>query len=112
MSLIDDYLKNVTEPQKSQLERVRTIIKDLLPGAEEVISYGMPGFKYHGKYVIGFAAFKDHLSLFPTAEPIEVLKDRLKDYKLAKGTIQFTVDTPVPQEIIEELVKIRLTSIG
>ena len=60
MSVIDDYLDNVTEPQRNELERVRRIVKHLVPdGAEEVISYGMPTFRYRGKSLIHFAAFKN-----------------------------------------------------
>ena len=70
MSVVDDYLKNLPEPQKAELERIRKIVKQTVPEAEEVISYGVPGFKYKGKYLITFAAFKDHLSLFPGSAPI------------------------------------------
>src|ERR1051326_4167101 len=104
MSVIDDYLKNVSELQKQQLGRIRKIIKRTLPEAEEVISYGIPAFKYKGKYVIGFAAFKDHMSLFPTSRPIEEMKEKLAKFKLSKGTIQFTADDPIPVVIIKELI--------
>ena len=111
MSVLDDYLESVTQPQKNELERIRKIVKELAPEAEEVISYGMPGFKYHGKYVVGFAAFRDHLSLFPTAKPIAMLEKKLQPYKISKGTIQFTEANPIPEQLIKELVKIRLADI-
>lgn len=111
MSAVDEYLKVVAEPQKAQLERVRKIVRQLVPEAEEVISYGMPGFTYKNKYLMGYAAFKDHLSLFPTSAPVEALKAKLKDFKLSKGTIQFTVAKPVPETLIQELVKIRRDAI-
>lgn len=112
MSVVDDYLAEVDEPQRAELERIRQIVKRAAPAAEEVISYGMPVFKYHGQYLIGFAAFKNHLSLFPASHPIEVLKDRLSDFKLSKGTIQFTLDHPIPESLIKQLVDIRLTDIS
>ncbi len=111
MSPADDYLKNVPKPQKAQLERIRKIVKQSVPDAEEVISYGMPGFTYNGKYLVGYAAFKDHLSLFPTSAPVEALKDKLKDFRLSKGTVQFTVDRPVPELVIEQLLHVRLAAI-
>ena len=112
MTIIDEYLKNMPSPQKAELERVRQIVKKTLPEAEEVISYGMPGFKYKHKYLIGFSAFKDHLSLFPTSHPVEVLKGKLGGYKLSRGTIQFTLDNPVPEDIIKEVVQIRVADIS
>src|SRR5882672_11738724 len=100
MTVIDDYLNTISSPQKEELERIRAQVKQLAPEAEEVITYGMPGFKYKGKYLISFSAFKDHLSLFPGAGPIEELKDPLQAYTLSKGTIQFTLDHPLSDELL------------
>jgi len=111
MPVIDDYLRNVPEPQKEQLQRIRNIVKQAVPTAEEVISYGMPGFTYNKKYLIGFAPFKDHLSVFPTSHPVESLKEKLSAFKLSKGTIQFTIDNPIPESIIKELLNIRVADI-
>jgi uncharacterized protein YdhG (YjbR/CyaY superfamily) len=111
MSVIDEYLKNVNEPQKSELERIRKIVKQVAPEAKEVISYGMPGFKYKGKYLVGFGVFKDHLSLFPTSRPVEALAKKLNDYKLSKGTIQFTPANNIPEQLIKELLLVRLNDI-
>lgn len=112
MSAIDAYLATIDSVQKDALERVRRIIHAAAPDAIEVISYGMPGFQQAGHYLIGFAAFKDHLSLFPTSQPIEVMKAQLSAYKLAKGTIQFTLDMPVPEALIKEIVALRLAAIA
>jgi uncharacterized protein YdhG (YjbR/CyaY superfamily) len=111
MPVIDDYFANVPVPERAELERIRQVVRSLVPDAEEVISYGMPVMKYKGKYLVGFNAFKDHLSLFPTSEPIEKLKDRLKDYKLARGTIQFTLHKPLPEEVIREIVLTKMIGI-
>jgi uncharacterized protein YdhG (YjbR/CyaY superfamily) len=105
MSVIDEYLKGLSEPQRQALEHVRQIVHKTAAEAVEVITYGMPGFKYKGKYLISFGAFKDHLSVFPGAEPIDSLKAQLKDYKLSKGTIQFTLEHPLPDAVIKELVR-------
>lgn len=111
MSVVDDYLIKVDAPQRAALERVRAIVKQAVPEAEEVISYGMPGFKYKKKYLFGYAEFKDHLSLFPTATPVEALKEKLGGFELSKGTVQFTVEHPVPEDIIKELVSVRVNAI-
>lgn len=106
MSVIDEYLQNVPAPEQRELERIRTIIKQTVPEAEEVITYSMPGFKYKGKYLVSFAAFKNHLSLFPGADPIGALKDVLKDNITGKGTIQFTLEKPLTEGTVREIVEL------
>ncbi|HXH26582.1 MAG TPA: DUF1801 domain-containing protein [Candidatus Acidoferrum sp.] len=111
MNPIDNYLAKLPSDQKAALEQVRAVVAQTVPDAEEVISYGMPGFKYKGSYLVGFAAFKDHLSLFPTSHPVEELQSKLVDFKLSKGTIQFTPEKPIPEPIIRQLLAIRLRDI-
>lgn len=111
MSVIDDYLQTAPAPERAELERVRKIVLQTAPEAEEYISYGIPAFKYKGKYLIGFAVFKDHLSLFPTPGPIAALKDKLGGFKLSKGTIQFTLDNALPEPLIQELVEHQMVTI-
>jgi uncharacterized protein YdhG (YjbR/CyaY superfamily) len=110
-SIFDDYLAKLDRSQRSELNKIRTIVKEIAPDATEVISYGIPGYKYKGQYLIGFAAFKNHLSIFPTSSPIENLKDKLKGYKIAKGTIQFNSDNPLPEFLIKEIIYDRLSGI-
>lgn len=112
MSIVDEYLDKIEGSQKVELERIRKIIKQTVPKAQEVISYGMPVFKYKDGYLIGFAAFNDHMSIFPTSFPIEALKEKLGNYKLSKGTIRFTLDNILPEAIIKELIKVRMTDIS
>ena len=104
MTVVDDYLEAVEEPQKSELERIRRIIKQLVPDAEEVITYGMPGFKYKKKYLISFGAFKNHMSVFPGATPVDTLASQLAGYKLSKGTIQVTLEKPLPSKLLQDIV--------
>lgn len=111
MSAVDDYITALDAPQRAELERVRAAVKHALPDVNEQISYGMPAFKYKGKYLIGYASFKDHLSVFPGATPVAELADRLSDFKQSKGTIQFTLEHPLPDAIIAELVKARQAQI-
>jgi len=110
--LVNEYLSGLSGPDRFELERIRNIVKELAPEATEVISYGMPGFRYKGQYLLGYAAFRDHLSLFPTSIPIEELKDKLKKFKIAKGTIQFSVERPLPRTLITEIVQSRMKSIS
>ncbi len=111
MTAIDTYLENIDSAQRAQLERIRAITKKAIPTAEEKISYGMPTMTYKGKNLLHFAAFKDHMSLFPTSGPTEELAAKLKDYKTAKGTIQFTLEKPLPENLILEIINLRVRDI-
>jgi uncharacterized protein YdhG (YjbR/CyaY superfamily) len=105
---IDEYLFDIPENQRLALEELRQIIRETAPNAEEVISYGMPAFKYHGMLVY-FAAFKNHCSLFAAnATMIEDLYPEIKDYKTSKGTIQFTPEKPLPFALVQKIVLLRM----
>ena len=108
MASVDEYLASVEEPARSMLAKMRGLIRAVLPaGATEVISYRMPAFKT-SKVLVWFAAFSNHCSLFPTAAPIEALKEELKGHVVSKGTIQFPLDKPLPAALIKKVVKTRL----
>ena len=111
MSVIDEYLKTVKPEFREELNHIRNYIQTLVPDAEETISYAIPTFKYKGKNLIHFAGFKDHMSIFPTSQPVAALQEQLKDFTVLKGTIQFTMDHRLPDESIKQLVEIRLQEI-
>jgi uncharacterized protein YdhG (YjbR/CyaY superfamily) len=105
---VDEYLTRVPEPARSTLQKTRAAIRSAAPAeATEVISYGMPAFKYKG-VLVWFAAFAKHCSLFPTASVIEAFKDELKGFSTSKGTIHFPADKPLPPALIKKLVKARV----
>ena len=105
---VTDYLKAVPPPQRALLKKVRQTIKAAAPKAIEVISYGIPGYKYHGVLVY-FAAFKDHCSLFAVGTALmKEHKKALAPFKQSKGTIQFTVEKPLPLTLVRKLVKARV----
>ena len=105
---IDEYLAGVPEPARSTLNKVRATIRSAAPrDATEAISWGMPAFRYKGP-LVGFAAFTNHCSLFPTASIVEAFKDELKGFKTSKGTIQFPADKPLPTALIKKLVRARV----
>ena len=108
---VDEYLAGVPEPARTTLNKIRAVIRSVVPAeATEVISYGVPTFQYKGP-VIWFAAFSKHCSVFPTASVIEKFKDELKGYRTSKGTIQFPVDKPLPASLVKKMVKTRLAEI-
>ena len=106
MNDIDTYLSLVEPAFKPELQKIRSTIKKIIPDVTETISYGMPVFKYKGTYLIGYAGFKNHMSLFPGSEAIEELKNDLKGFKTSKGTIQFTIDNPITEEMLNRIVMI------
>lgn len=111
MSVIDDYFQTITPDQAAELERIRALVKAAAPDAEELIEYGIPAFKYKGKYMIGFAVYKKHISLFPSSEPIEVFEDDLTDFTVSKGTIQFSLQNKIPTSLLKKIISHRIKSI-
>src|SRR5664279_3120472 len=106
---VDEYLAGVPEPARSTLNKIRAVIRSAAPAeAAEVISYGIPMFKYKGM-LMGFAAFSNHCSLFPgSLSAMKALKSELQDFETAKGTIRFPVDKPPSVALVKKLVKARL----
>ncbi len=106
---VDEYLASVPEPARSTLNRVRAVIRSVVPAeATEAISYGIPTFKYKGG-LVAFAAFTNHCSLFPMSYAvIKTFKKELKDFTVSKGTIRFPPDEPLPAALLKKMVKARL----
>ena len=106
---IDQYLAALDEPKRATLAVVRQAILDLLPEAEQGISYGVPAFKVHGKTIAGFAAFKNHLSYLPHSGSVfPQLKDELKGYATSSGALRFDIGRPLPAPLVGKLIAVRL----
>lgn len=109
MTGIDDYLAPLPEDQRKALQRLREMIGSTVPGVEETIAWEMPAFKYRGSSLVGFAAFKDHLSFFPMSTTVmKSHKDELESFKTTKGTIHFTPEKPIPAALVKKLVRERI----
>jgi uncharacterized protein YdhG (YjbR/CyaY superfamily) len=105
---MDEYLAGLPAPQRLALEGVRAVVTKVVPEAQEGVSYGMPAFIYEGRPLVGFKAAKRHLSVSPfSPAAIESVKDRLGGYQLSKGTIRFTPDDPLPEEVLADLLRAR-----
>jgi uncharacterized protein YdhG (YjbR/CyaY superfamily) len=106
---VDEYLARVSEPARSTLNKVRAAIRSVVPSeTTEGISYGIPMFKYKG-LLVGFAAFSNHCSLFPTSMAVmKTFQNELKSFETSKGTIRFPLDEPPPVALVRKLVKARL----
>ncbi len=114
---VEEYIKLADKDKQDLLKRVREIIKDTIPDAEESIAYGMPAYSWKSSSneksepLFYFAAMKGHLGLYPTPGPIEVSKDVLDKYSTSKGCVRVPYGEPVPEKIIQKLLKERLKEI-
>jgi uncharacterized protein YdhG (YjbR/CyaY superfamily) len=106
---VEEYLAGLPEPAQSTLRRLRAVILSAVPKeATEVISYGMPMFKFNGM-LVGYAAFKKHCSLFPTGSGVlDRFDNELKGHRTSKGTIQFPPDKPLPDALVKRIVRARV----
>lgn len=103
---IDDYINSFPKEVRARLQLLRSTIKEENPEVEESMSYKMPTFKMNGKYVVYFAAWKNHISLYPFSEQMEKTIPEASSYKTSgKGTIQFPLDKPLPLPLIRKIVK-------
>lgn len=107
---IDEYIANFPGEVQERLQKMRAAIRKAAPDAEEAIKYGIPTFVWK-RNLIHFAAYKNHIGLYPGAKAIESFKDELGKYKLAKGTIQLPLDKPVPIGLITKITKFNLKAI-
>ena len=102
-------MAGVPDRQRATLEDVRRTIRAAAPEATEAISYQMPAFKQRGRFLVSYAAFRDHCSLFPASYAVmEALRTELEPYVSGKGTLRFTVEDPIPAELVTRIVELRL----
>jgi len=105
---VDQYLAVLDEPKRGTLERLRNTILEIVPDAEQGISYGVPAFRMNGKVVAGFAAFKNHLSYLPhSGSVLPEMADDLVGYVTSKGALRFSVDEPLPKALVKKLIAVR-----
>jgi len=108
---IDAYLAGLPTDQRAVLRHLREFVLRSAPDAVEAISYGIPAVRYHGQVLLWYHAAKTHCSLFPRAASIERYRDELAGFKVSKGTIRFTPDRPLPDELLGRLVADRVAEI-
>lgn len=110
---VTDYLTQIEDDERrAALERVIDIARRLVPDADEGTSYGMPALRHRGKPLIAVVAAANHLSVFPFSGAIvEALADRLEGWSLGKGTIRFQPDRPLPDHVVEDIVRLRVAEI-
>ena len=110
---VDEYLRALGDPERSTLETLRGEILELVPDAEQVISYRVPAFRVRGGIVAGFAAFKTHLSYLPfSGSVLGQLSVQLEGYTMTKSSLHFQVDRPLPKGLVHDLVAVRLAELA
>ncbi len=111
ITTVDKYISSYPKDVQIIMEKIRHIIKDVIPNIEEEISYGMPSYRLNGKYLMYFAAWKNHFGLYPNPSNNSIIKKELKDYKQSKGAIQFPYDRPFPYDLLKKILKYRVEEI-
>jgi uncharacterized protein YdhG (YjbR/CyaY superfamily) len=103
---VDGYIAKQPKQAQPVLRRVRSIIRRVLPQAEETISYQIPTYRLRGQYVVYFAGWKHHWSLYPVTEGVrQALGPALSPYEFSKGTVRFPLADPVPTRLVERIVR-------
>jgi uncharacterized protein YdhG (YjbR/CyaY superfamily) len=105
---IDDYIKTFSPEVQLILEKIRKTIQKEAPEAVESIGYQMPAFKFNGKYIIYFAAYKNHIGFYPIPRGDAAFENKLAPYIKGKGTVQFPLTKPIPYGLVKNMVKFRM----
>lgn len=112
MTAVDDHLRGFPSAQRRVLAAIRSSVQRLLPGAEEVIAWGMPSYRIDGDLVLSFTGFREHNSLFPGAGVIRTLQEELRAYDTTKGTIHLPRDAAPPTALLRSIIRTRICEIN
>jgi uncharacterized protein YdhG (YjbR/CyaY superfamily) len=106
---IDEYLAGVRADQRITLGKLRKSVREVAPGVEECISYGIPAFRLNGRSLVSFGAWANHCAFYPgSSTTLKKFRDDLRGFQVTKGTIRFTPDNPVPVALVKKLIKARI----
>ena len=105
---VDDFLATLAPGPRVAFERVRRLAESVVPDAEQGVSYGLAALKHRGRPLLGLAETTTHLSIFPfSPEVVDQVRERLDGYSVSKGTIRFTEDHPLPDDVVLDVVGLR-----
>ncbi len=102
---VDEYISAFPNEVQEKLEEIRKIAHEIAPNADEKISYGVPTITLNGKYLVYFAGYKKHISIYPITDTIENSVDGISKYRTGKGTLQFPIDVPLPLTVIRKIIQ-------
>ncbi len=110
---VEAYMASLPDDRRAVLEALRATIRAAAPGAAETIAYGMPAFTVHGRFLVSYAAFKRHFSLFPASGAVmEALGEEVAPFFAGKGTLRFTAADPLPADLVTRIVAVRLAEVA
>lgn len=110
---VDGYLAGLEEPKRSTLEEMRRRILEVVPEAEQALSYSVPAFKVEGRVIAGLAAFTNHLSYLPhSGSVLAQLSDELSGFDQTKSALHFAIDQPLPRDLVKSLIMTKLSESG
>lgn len=104
---IDQYIKTFPADVQVKLEEVRRTIRRTAPDAVETIAYQMPTFNKNGKHLIHFAAWKNHIGLYPVPSGTEAFQKEISAYREARSSALFPLDKPIPLDLVRKLIMFR-----
>lgn len=107
---MDEYIASFPEDIQEVLEKLRHVIRESAPDAEETISYRMPTFKLKGN-LVHFAVHKKHVGFYPTPSAIIAFKEELARYETSKGSIRFPIEKPIPFNLVKRIVEFRINEV-
>ncbi len=108
MNEVDDYFAGLDDDKRAAFDHIRVIAVDAAPAAVQGLSYGMPALKLNGKGLLAFHAARKHLSIYPCSGwAVDAVRDRLDGFSLSRGTIRFTPEQLIPDDVVRELVAVR-----
>lgn len=105
---VDEYIAGFPPEVQERLEQMRAIIRKTAPDAVETISYGIPTFDMNGRHLVHFGGFKSHVGFYPIPSAMEAFSEELAAYKKGKGSAQFPLDQPLPEDLVRRIVEFRL----
>ena len=105
---INEYISTLPENAQKAMGEIIAAIKDVVPDAEEHISYNMPAFKVNGEYFVHFSAWKNHIGMYPIPAGNEAFQKQIEQYRSAKSSLNFPLDKPMPIKLIEKVIKFRI----
>ncbi|MCA0251633.1 MAG: DUF1801 domain-containing protein [Actinobacteria bacterium] len=112
MSELDDYLAELPEPERTAITAVYQRARELVPDAVDGVGYGMPALRYRGKPLLAVMNAKGHIGLYPfSPAALDTVRDDLAGFSLAKGTVRFTAEQPIPADVLERLIAARVAEI-
>lgn len=105
---VDQYIASFPKETQVVLKKIRATIRQVIPKAEQAISYQIPAFKLNGKFVIYFAGFAQHVSMYPIYADTKSLKKEIAPYVSGKATVKFSLEKPIPYGLIKKIVKYKV----